>query len=91
MGRKCTAPGCNSGYDNNSEKLHVFLVPKDPKEIERWQKAILRDDIKLKYGHVVCEKHFFPEDIIWMAEVKGPDGTVMSSVKFNILYAVFYA
>ena len=47
MGRKCIAPGCNSGYDNNSEKLHVFIVCKDPKESERWQKAILRDDIKL--------------------------------------------
>ena len=64
MGRECAAHGCNSGYDNNSKKLHVFLVPKEPKEIERWQKAILRDDIKLKYGHIVYDKHFFPEDII---------------------------
>ena len=47
MGYKCIAPGCNSGYDNNPESFHFFLVPKDLAEIALWQRAILRDDIVL--------------------------------------------
>ena len=80
MGYKCIAPGCNSGYDSNPGSFHFFLVPKDPAIIALWQRAILRDDIVLRYKHPVCEKHFYPEDIVWMSEVRGPDGTVISKV-----------
>ena len=43
--------------------------------------AILRDDIKLKAGHAICEKHFKPEDILQERLTYTPDGeTVLGRV-----------
>ncbi|XP_033222200.1 uncharacterized protein LOC117176195 [Belonocnema kinseyi] len=84
MGRKCVVLGCKSGYDSNKKRFHMFVVPKKPAAIEQWQKAILRKDITLKHKHAVCEKHFFKSDIVWGAEVRGPDGKVMSAIKYKI-------
>ena len=90
MEYKCIAPGCNSGYDNNPGSFHFFLVLKDPAIIALWQRAILRDDIVLRYKHPVYEKHFYPEDIVWISEVQGPDGTVISKVnKVLNIYSLF--
>ena len=86
----CVAPGCKSGYENNNhEKCHFFLVPKNPVEIKKWQRAILRDDIILKHKDAVCEKHFLASDIIWELKVRGPDGSVRSSVSVSRLFKEF--
>ena len=66
---KCVCFGCKSGYKSNQEqdkfnKIQFFKVPNDPNVIKEWQIAILRGDIKLKLGDVVCTLHFNSEDII---------------------------
>ena len=61
---KCVFFGCKSGYKSCSDKVHFFIVPKDKNTIKLRQIAILRDDMKLKAGHAICEKHFKPEDIL---------------------------
>ena len=48
--------------------------------VEKWQKAILRKDLIVRSGKVVCQKHFLPEDIIWKREVKDADENVMATV-----------
>ena len=85
---KCIAVRCDSGYkkklssvrDGSVKKNHYFYVPKDKKEIKRWQKAILRDDIQVKAGHAVCEKHFASDDILHEKLITGPDGSVLGRV-----------
>ena len=75
---KCVCFGCKSGYKSCSDKVRFFIVPKDENTIKLWKIAILRDDIKLKAGHAICEKHFKPEDIL---QENIPDGvTVLGRV-----------
>ena len=54
-------------------KIQFFKVPNDPNVINEWQIAILRDDIKLRHGNVVCSLHFNSEDIIREKTFTGPD------------------
>ena len=61
---KCVCFGCKSGYKSCSDKVSFFIVPKGENAIKLRQIAILRDDMKLKSGHAICEKHFKPEDIL---------------------------
>ena len=61
---KCVCFGCKSGYKFCSDKVRFFIVPKDENTIKLWQIAIFRDDMELKAGHAICEKHFKPEDIL---------------------------
>ena len=42
---------------------HTFLLTSPLHVIKVWQIAILRDDMKLKEGHAIREKHCDPEDI----------------------------
>ena len=70
---KCVYFGCKSGYKSCSDKVRFFIVPKDKNTIKLWQIAILRDDMKLKEGHAICEKHFEPEDILQESLTYSPD------------------
>ncbi|XP_051170091.1 uncharacterized protein LOC127287300 [Leptopilina boulardi] len=77
---KCVAVGCVSGYKrkkNPVEKVFFYYVPKDEKTIKKWQIAILRDDITLKAGDAVCEKHFRKTDFIFERPITSSDGTVI--------------
>ena len=58
-------------------------MPKDPNVIKEWQIAILRNDIKLKPGDVVCSLHFNSEDIIREKIFTGPDETVVATVSIR--------
>lgn len=81
---KCVCVGCKSGYESCPDKVHCFTVPKDNKLRKQWQIAIWRDDIKLKGGEVVCQKHFHPEDILRERLLYGPDGiTVMGKSTYK--------
>ena len=71
---KCVYFGCRSGYKSCSDKVFFFIVPKDENTIKLWQISILRDDMKLKLGHAICEKHFEPEDILQERLTYAPDG-----------------
>ena len=80
--------GCKSGYKSNREqvklyKIQFFIVANDPNVIKEWQIAILRDDIKLKPGDVVCSLHFNSEDIIREKTFTGPDGSVVATVSIR--------
>ena len=56
--------GVNLGISLAPIKFVFFIVPKDENVIKEWQIAILRDSMKLKGGHAICEKYFDPEDIL---------------------------
>ncbi|XP_043472994.1 uncharacterized protein LOC122505444 [Leptopilina heterotoma] len=76
---KCIVPNCKSGYLSCKEKVTLLSVPKSTELIKQWQSAIPRKDFVVKYGQVVCHKHFLPEDIVRKKEVKDPSGKVMAS------------
>ena len=73
---KCVCFVCKSGYKSCSDKVRFFIVPKDENTVELRQIAILRDDMKLKAGHAICEKHFKPEDILQEWLTYAPDGVI---------------
>ena len=59
-------------------------MPNDPNVIKEWQIYILRDDIKLKPGDVVCSLHLNSEDIIREKSFTGPNGSVVATVRLEI-------
>ena len=82
---KCVCFGCKSGYKSNRKqdkfnKIQFFKAPNDPNDIKEWQIAILRDNIKLKPGDVVCSLHFNSEDIIQEKTFTAPNGSVVATV-----------
>ena len=87
---KCVCFGCKSGYKSCSDKVRFSIVSKDENTIKLWQIAILRDDIKLKAGRAISEKHFKPEDIPEERLTHSPDGVTLFifliSLKLNILF-----
>ena len=56
------------------------------KKMKKWQIAILRDDIVLKPGHVICAKHFLPEQILAERLIRGLDGSVLETVRIPLNY-----
>ena len=72
MVNTCVVNACTTGYASNSDKLPTFTVPSDKKRIKKWQIANFRDDIVLKPVHVICAKHFLPEDILTERLIRGP-------------------
>ena len=87
---KCVCFGCKSGYKSWSDKVRFFIVLKDENTIKLWQIAILRDDMKLKAGHAICEKHFEPEDILQERLTYAPDGVkVLGRVSTTNIYCLF--
>lgn len=67
----CFIPGCKTGYRGQccEEKISTFKVPRDVLEREKWAKNIPRYDRVLQERDCVCEKHFYPEDVIKFIEV----------------------
>ena len=61
---KCVCFGSKSGYKSCCDKVRFFIVPKDEYTIKLRQIAIFQNDMELKAGHAICEKHFKPEDIL---------------------------
>lgn len=82
---KCLIYGCKAGYESSrkasQEKVRFYHVPKDSKLIKLWQIAIFRDDIKVKAGHAVCQKHFKESDFIYEKLILGPNGNVIGQVR----------
>lgn len=60
--RYCFAPGCDSGYNSNKEKVSLFKVPQD--KLKEWSEVVPRADRKLSIKDALCEKHFFKQDVI---------------------------
>ena len=58
-------------------------MPKDKNLIKKWQRANLRDDIEVKEGQAVCDKHFAESDIIRERTIIGPDGIVLERYVFE--------
>ena len=85
---KCVCFGCKSGYKSCSDKVHFSIVPKDENTIKLRQIAILRDNMKYKVGHAICEKHFKPEDIFQERLTYAPDGVKVlgRASTWNILF-----
>ena len=87
---KCIAVKCDSGYKNKrsseEQTRRFFYVPKDKNLIKKWQRAILRDDIEVKEGQAVCDKHFAESDIIRERTIIGPDGIVLGTVCIFRIY-----
>ena len=90
---KCVYFGCKSGYKSCSDTVRFFIVPKDENTIKLRQIAILRDDMKLKAGHAIREKHFKLEDILQERLTYAPDGVkVLGRVStLNILFIFLYS
>ena len=87
---KCVYFWCKSGYKSCSNKVRFFIVSKDENTIKLWQIAILRDDMKLKADHAICEKHFEPEDILQERLTYAPDGVnVLGRVSTSNILFIF--
>ena len=72
------------------DKIRFFIVPKDENKIKIWQIAILRDDMKLKAGHVIGEKHFEQEDIHQERLTYAPNGVkVLGRVSTSKILFIF--
>ena len=59
MGRSCCVTNCSSNYDDNNY-VPCYRLPKDPKLLEVWLKAIPRDNTPVTKNTVVCIKHWPP-------------------------------
>ena len=87
---KCVYFGCKFGYKSCFDKVRFFIGPKDENVIKVRQNAILRDDMKLKEGHAICEKHFEPEDIPQERLTYAPDGVkVLGRVSTSNILFIF--
>ena len=87
---KCVCFGCKSGYKSCSDKVRFFIVPKDENIIKLRQIAILRNDMKLKAGHAICEEHFKLEDILQEMLTYAPHGVkVLRRVSTSNILFVF--
>ncbi|KAL1509794.1 hypothetical protein ABEB36_004476 [Hypothenemus hampei] len=72
INNKCFVPGCKTGYKsqlNQLEKISIFKAPKDVIERKKWAKSISRPDRVLQEHDSVCEKHFYPEEVIKSIEI----------------------
>lgn len=78
MGRKCSAPGCRSNYDNNKEYVTVFKFPSEPSRRAKWIHNLHRVDFNPSSTAVVCIKHFEERFIIREDSVKRKDGTILT-------------
>ena len=63
MGRKCIVPGWKSGYDNNSEHVSLFGVPKDDELRAKWVSVIPTTKIPITSAYIICKKYFLDSDI----------------------------
>ena len=64
MVKCCFVPGCKSGYRSCKYTCSLFRAPSDQNELQKWRKAIARDDRLLTHKDHVCELHFAPECIL---------------------------
>ena len=67
------------------------MVPKDKNTKRLWQIAIFRDDIKLKLGDAICEKHFNPEDMMYKKITYAPDGVTVSGRVSRLFFLFIYS
>ena len=80
MGKKCCVPKCRSGYapikaeleidyekeqeQKNNKSVSVFSFPDDKDILQKWIRAIPRDNWKPTINSGVCELHFEPDAIV---------------------------
>ncbi|KAH7964822.1 hypothetical protein HPB49_001572 [Dermacentor silvarum] len=61
MGKKCFLPRCKSAYETCTEKVLLFVAPRETDRLMQiWRHAIPRKDLVLQSTDYVCEKHFEP-------------------------------
>lgn len=82
--RCCRSKSGNSAISEAGEKRHFFQVKKDPDLLEKWKKALNRDDITNK--HYVCDKHFPPETIVRKSVLAGPNVTIFIEVSNSSIF-----
>ena len=65
MGRKCSAPGCRSGYDGPKQGISIHTFPSNPEILQKWLRAIPRGgDWKPGNNSGLCSLHFVDSDYI---------------------------
>ena len=69
MVRKCYVTGSKSNYLSEKKKVTMYGPPSDPKERQRWIKAIRRGNIPDSSNTVVCVKTFPP--VLTVLKMKG--------------------
>lgn len=77
MGRKCSAPGCNSNYDKNKEYVSSFKFPSDENRRNLWIRSLNREFFEPSSTAVVCIKHFEERFIVREDRVQRADGSML--------------
>ena len=58
MVRKCSAPGCTSGYKTNNNQISIYKFPDDEKSRNAWVKAMPNSVSKVTKFMGLCALHF---------------------------------
>lgn len=77
---------CTSGYKSNSEKVALFLFPKNEVLKNEWVRAIPRKNLIFCPKTVICEKHFTNDQIIRTWE----SGTGSNKIVVSILIKITF-
>ena len=77
MVKKCCVPNCRGNY-SSTDKVSVFLFPRDPTRRALWLSKIPRADFVPSGESVVCAKHFDEQFIVKIDSVTRPDGSVLT-------------
>ncbi|XP_054715473.1 THAP domain-containing protein 5-like [Uloborus diversus] len=62
MPNTCCVPKCKGNY-NQENRVVVFSFPKNEELLQKWMKAIPRENLVVTKNTRVCEKHFQNDDI----------------------------
>ena len=95
MGRKCSVPGCKTGYTSanviRTAKLSVYGFPKDPNELQKWlsrlPNEISADSVTRNMG--VCSLHW-PPDVPLMRRARHMVPSIPPSIFPDVQAQRFY-
>ncbi|XP_072159205.1 uncharacterized protein [Bemisia tabaci] len=78
MGRTCCVPDCRSNFSGNGPCVSTFRLPQNEARRNEWLKLIWREDLINNFTKhtVVCIKHFAPQHVITVDQIRTKDGLV---------------